>query len=165
MKKLTFLSLLLTLATWSVSAGNYPTPSDIVKAYFNQLDNGNFSELEKLLAEDLLASAPFLPQPAPKQAWLGVGKGFKVAFPDMKHEILAAVETGFTIAVRGVFKGKNDGAMMGNPPTGNIVSVPFNTMFELDKSMKIKSVYVQFDQKAFEMQLLAGLSNPTKDRT
>jgi|APTNR8051073442_1049403.scaffolds.fasta_scaffold00281_27 predicted ester cyclase len=160
MKKLTFLSLLLTLVTWSVSASNYPTPSDIVKAYFTHLDNGDFAELEKLLAEDLLASAPFLPQPAPKQAWLGVGKGFKAAFPNMKHEVLAIVETGFTVAVRGVFKGKNDGSMMGNPPTGNRVSVPFNTMLELDKSWKIKAVYVQFDQKAFEMQLLAGLPNP-----
>lgn len=162
MKKFKFFALpcCLLLLTLSLSGYNYPTPTDIVKAYFAAIDNGNTAELEKLLADELQANAPFAPQTLPKQAWLGVGQGFKSAFPDMQHEILDYVETGLRVAVRGVFKGKNDGPMMGNPATGNRVAVPFNTMLELNAAWKIKAVYVQFDQKLFEAQLMAGMPNP-----
>lgn len=162
MKKLKFFAILfcLSLVTFSLSGNNYPAPTDIVKAYFAAIDNGNAAELEKLIADDLQGNAPFAPQTLPKQAWLGVGQGFKSAFPDMQHEILDYVETGLKVAVRGVFKGKNDGPMMGNPATGNRVAVPFNTLFELNAAWKIKAVYVQFDQKQFEAQLMAGMPNP-----
>ena len=162
MKKLKFFATLFffSFLTLSLFGNNYPTPADIVKAYFTAIDNGNTAELEKLLADDLMASAPFTPQPLNKQAWLGVGQGFKAAFSDMQHEIQDYVETGLKVAVRGAFKGKNDGPMMGNPATGNRVSVPFNTVFELNTAWKIKAVYVQFDQKSFEAQLMAGLPNP-----
>jgi len=79
----------------------------------------------------------------------------------MKHEVVDCIEAGNKVAVRGIFKGKNDGPMMGNPATGNYVNVPFTSVFELDKSWKIKSVDIQFDQKAFEAQLMAGLPNPS----
>lgn len=162
MKKSKFftISFCLFLLAASLSGNNYSAPTDIVKAYFTAIDNGNTAELEKLLADDLQANAPFAPQALPKQAWLGVGQGFKAAFPDMQHQILDYVETGFKVAVRGIFKGKNDGPMMGNPATGNRVAVPFNTIFELNAAWKIKAVYVQFDQKQFEAQLAAGMPNP-----
>lgn len=155
------LSILLAFLASSLFANNnYPAPTDVVKAYFVNLDAGNFTELDKIIAEDLVATAPFTPQALPKQAWMGVGQGFKAAFPDMKHEILSTVESGSTVAVRGIFSGQNNGPMMGNPATGNRVRVPFTSVFELDKSWKIKLVDVQFDQKNFEAQLMAGLPNP-----
>lgn len=162
MKKFKFFALpcCLFLLSFSASGNQYPAPTDIVKIYFEAIDNGNAAELEKLLADDLQADAPFAPQPLNKQAWLGVGQGFKAAFPDMKHEIADYVETGHKVAVRGVFKGKNDGPMMGNPATGNRVAVPFNTMFELNAAWKIKVIHVQFDQKLFESQLMAGMPDP-----
>ena len=162
MKKFKFFAIpfCLFFLAFSASGNNFPAPTDIVKAYFSAIDNGNAAELEKLLADDLQANAPFAPQTMPKQAWLGIGQGFKAAFPDMQHEISDYVETGYKVAVRGVFKGKNDGPMMGNPPTGNRVSVPFNTMFELNAAWKIKAIHVQFDQKQFESQLMAGLPDP-----
>ena len=163
MKKFKFFATLcfFSFFTLSLVANNYPSPTDIVKAYFAAIDNGNAAELEKLLADDLQANAPFAPQTMPKQAWLGVGQGFKAAFPDMQHDILDYIETGLKVAVRGVFSGKNDGPMMGNPATGNRVAVPFNTVLELNTAWKIKAVYVQFDQKQFESQLMAGLPNPS----
>ncbi|MBL7808005.1 MAG: ester cyclase [Saprospiraceae bacterium] len=137
----------------------YPTPTDIVQQYFVAIDAGDSKTLSELLSDDLMAWAPFSPQPMPKQAWLSVGQGFKTSFPDMKHEIVQFIESGNTVAVRGVFSGQNNGAIMGNPPTGNRVSCPFNTIVELDNSWKIKKVYVQFDQKNYEAQLMAGLTN------
>lgn len=155
------LTLLLVLFASALFAHpNYPTPTDVVKQYFAAFDAGNFSEIEKILADDFAASAPFSPQPLPKQAWLGVGQGFKTAFPNMKHEVLTYIESDRTVSARGVFTGKNDGPMMGNPATGNVVTLPFNTIFELDKTWEIKAIYVSFDQKTMEQQLAAGLPNP-----
>ncbi|MBC7776956.1 MAG: ester cyclase [Phycisphaerae bacterium] len=159
--KIFALPIFLSLFSISLFANNeYPTPIDIVKTYFTAVDAGNSTEVEKLLTDNFQANAPFSPQALPKQAWLGVGQGFKAAFPDMKHDILQYIESGSTVVVKGVFKGKNDGPMMGNPATGNNVSLPFTSIFEFDKSWKIKSLDIQFDQKSMEAQLMAGLPNP-----
>lgn len=138
----------------------YPAPTDIVQAYFAAVDAGNNTETAKLLADDCLVSNPLAPQPMPKQAWLGVVQGFKTAFPDLKHDIVAYTESGYTVVARGHLKGQNNGPLMGNPPTGNRVDCPFNAIFELDKSWKIKAIYSQFDLKTFEAQLAAGLPDP-----
>ncbi|MFN0173864.1 MAG: ester cyclase [Saprospiraceae bacterium] len=162
MKHSKFFALPIFLSFFSIALfanNNYPTPTDIVKQYFAGVDAGRFAEVEKLLSEDFMANAPFSPQALPKQAWVGVGQGFKAAFPDMKHEILSSIESGFNVAVRGVFSGQNNGPMMGNPATGNNVSLPFNTIFEFNSHWKIKAIHVQFDQKAFEAQLMAGLTD------
>lgn len=154
------LPIFLLLSIPSLRANKtYPTPGDIVKQYFTAMDGGNTAEMGKLLSEDFQGNAPFAPQALPKQAWLGAGKDLKAGFPDMKHEVLSCLESGFNVTVRGVFSGKNDGPMMGNPASGNYVKVPFNTIFELDRTWKIKAIYVQFDQKTLESQLLAGLPN------
>lgn len=149
---------LFSLPLWAHS--DYPSPTDIVKTYFAAVDAGNKEAVSQLLAEDCQAYAPFSPQAMPKQTLLGVVQGFKAGFPDLTHELLSCLESGNSVTVRGIFKGKNDGSLMGNPPTGNQVNVPFNTILELDKSWKIKSIYIQFDQKLYESQLLAGLPNP-----
>ncbi len=155
-----FSSLLVLLFSTSVFAHNKPTPTDIVKAYYTALDSGNSNGMEAVLADDFLAYVPFSPQPVPKQAFIGVGQGFKAAFSNMRHEVSSYYEAGSSVAVRGVFKGKNDGSMMGNPATNNVVALPFNSIYELNKDGKIKALYVQFDQKAMEAQLMAGLPSP-----
>lgn len=149
---------LFSMPVWAHS--DYPSPTDIVKTYFTAVDAGNNAEVSRLLAEDCLVHAPFSPQAMPKQTWLGVIQGFKAGFPNLTHELVSYLESGNTVCVRGIFKGKNDGSLMGNPPTGNQVNVTFTTILELDKSWKIKAVYVQFDQKLYESQLMAGLPNP-----
>lgn len=143
-----------------VMANNYPAPTDIISAYFAAVDAGNSEEVAKFMADDCLVSNPLAPQPMPKQVWLGVLQDFKTAFPDLKHEMAAFTESGFTVVARGVLKGQNNGPLMGNPPTGNRISCAFNAIFELDKSWKIKAVYSQFDLKNFEAQLRAGLPDP-----
>lgn len=163
MKHSKFFALPILLSFFSLTLfanNNYASPTDIVKQYFAGVDAGRFTEVEKLLSEDFMANAPFSPQALPKQVWIGVGQGFKAAFPDMKHEVSNYIESGNTVVVRGIFKGKNDGPMMGNPATGNYVNLPFTIIFELDKSWQIKFLDTQFDQKSMESQLMAGLPNP-----
>jgi steroid delta-isomerase-like uncharacterized protein len=154
------LTLLLALAANTLFANNnYPAPSDVVKQYFAAVDAGNAAELQKLLADNFTATTPMSPQPMDKQTWAATMQAFKTAFPDMKHTV-SSIESGFVVAVGGVFSGQNNGPLMGNPPTGNRVSCPFNAWLELDASWKIKSINSQFDMKAFESQLVAGLPNP-----
>lgn len=159
--KIFHLIVLLAFFASPLFANNhYPAPSDMVKNYFIAIDGGDFATLDKLIAGDLLATAPFAPQPLNKEAWMGVGQGFKTAFPDMKHEVLECIESGNKVVIRGVFKGKNDGPMMGNPATGNYVNTPFTTVFELNNAWQIRIIDVKFDMKFFENQLMAGLPNP-----
>ena len=161
--KTSFFSTVLFLICFAgslFSNNNYPSPADVVKTYFAGVDQGNIEAVGQLLSEDFMAYAPFSPQPLNKQAWKGVGQGFKAGFPDMQHLISEWIESGNKVAVRGRFTGKNDGPMMGNPPTGNRVDQTFNTYFVFDNNGKIKTIYLEFDQKAFEAQLMAGMPNP-----
>jgi steroid delta-isomerase-like uncharacterized protein len=136
---------------------HYPKPTDIVKQYFAAVDAGRSAEVAGLLADNCMSISPIAADPMTKQAWIRVMQEFKTAFPDLQHDVAAYIESGFTVVARGVLRGLNSGPLMGNPPTGNRVSTPFNTIFELDKSWKIKAIYGQFDLKTFEAQLMAGV--------
>lgn len=142
------------------SSTSYPTPVDVVREYYAAIDGGNIPAAGMLLAETCTVTAPFSSAPFDKKSWMGVGQSLVTAFPEMKHNIAQYIETGNTVVARGVFSGQNNGHYMGNPPSGNQVQSPFITVFELDHSWKIKSIYLQFDQKSFEMQLAAGLTTP-----
>ncbi|MEQ1743907.1 MAG: ester cyclase, partial [Saprospiraceae bacterium] len=157
MKQLKFFSLvilfsLLQTATFAQSQN----ASKVVTDYFAWIDAGNIEAVGSLLTDDFVATAPFAPVPFDKMAWRGVGQGFKTAFSGMQHEITDWVASGNKVAVKGMFRGTNTGPNMGNPPTGNKVSLPFNTFFEFDGMGKIKSLVTQFDMKSFEAQLMAG---------
>lgn len=161
MKQFPFFKLTLILAfmtnTLFASNEGYPRPSDLAMDYLKALDSGNTTAISNLLADDCWVSAPFLDQPVPKQAWLEVTKSLKIAFPDFKHEVLDCFESGTKVSVRGIATGQNNGNFMGNPPSGNRINSHFSSIFELDASWKIKAIYIQFDQKNLEAQLMAGL--------
>lgn len=156
MKTVFILSLFFfSLATATLSAQE-KSAGKIVTDYFAWVDAGQIDQVGTILTEDFTAIAPFSPVPFDKMGWKGVGQGFKAAFPDMKHEIVDWFASGNKVAVKGIFKGTNNGPMMGNPATGNKVATSFTTVFELDGKGKIKSLNSQFDQKLFEAQIMAG---------
>lgn len=160
MKNALFVLFFFQVSSLLFANGNYPAPTDIVRQYFAAVDAGNSAEVAKLLADDATVSTPLAPMPVDKKTWLGVALGFKTAFPDLQHDVASYTESGYTVVARGVLRGQNNGSLMGNPPTGNRVNTPFNTIFEMDKSWKIKVIYGQFDLKTFEAQLMAGLPDP-----
>lgn len=161
MQPLKFFALALVCALLQTTAfAQNQNAGKIVTDYFAWVDAGNLDAVGTLLAEDLAATAPFAPAPFSKMAWREVGRGFKTAFPDMKHEIVDWFASGNKVAVKGIFRGTNTGPNMGNPATGNKVNCPFNAFFELDGKGRIKSLNTQFDMKAFEAQLMAGLPDP-----
>lgn len=149
---------LLFIAAFCLQGNTQKVPT-VIQNYFTWLDAGHPEKSGTLLCEKFNASAPFSPVVMDKNTWIGVGKGFVTAFPDMKHQIVDCISSKNKVVVKGIFSGTNEGPMMGNPATGNKVSTPFVTIFELD-GKKITSLTTTFDQKLFESQLMAGLPDP-----
>lgn len=130
----------------------------IITSFYTAVDGGDLQTIDNLSTPDFLANVPGVPQPMELAVWKQFLTGFKTGFPDMHHEIIDWFSDGKKVAVRGVFTGTNTGASQGNPATGNKVALPFNTIFELNSDLKIKALYVQFDQLAIQQQLMAGMS-------
>ncbi len=129
-----------------------------IRELFTLMDAGQTEKFSQYCAADFKISNPFLPAPSPIQAFQGVLQTQKTAFPDMKHEVVEIISDGKNVTTRGIFSGTNTGSMMGNPPTGNKVSLPFLVLDQLDDKGKITSRTVQFDSKSFEAQLMAGIN-------
>ncbi len=156
-KSIVFSLLALTLAAFNLNAQEKQA-GKIVTDYFAWVDAHNLDAVGGLLTEDFHATAPFSPVPFDKNGWRGVGQGFNTGFPDGKHELATWFASGNMVAVRGTWSGTNTGPNMGNPPTGNRAVSPFIALFELNGMGKIKSFSIQFDQKNFEAQLMAGIN-------
>lgn len=151
MKNISFLTLNLSTSL----SGNH-TLVDTVQNFYKALDAGDLSELEKTLSKECQVVNPFAPHPFPLEAFIGMCQGFKTAFPNMRHEVQRMVADGHNIAVRGTFRGKNDGPMNGMPATGNQVASPFGSFFEIDQAGKITSIHITLDVKSFEAQLMGA---------
>lgn len=128
-----------------------------IRELFNLMDAGQTDKFAMYCAPDFKISNPMVPESSPIQVFQGVLSAQKTAFPDMHHEIVEMVSDGHYVTTKGIFKGTNTGSMMGNPPTGNKVEIPFLVLDQLDDKGKITSRDVQFDIKSFEGQLMKGL--------
>ena len=137
----------------------------VVKTFYAAIDAYDEVALNNSLSNDLQAMIPISPVPFDKANFITmVGKGFKQAFPDMKHEIQDWFTDGKMVAVKGVFTGTNTGPMQGNPPTGKKAVLPFTTLLELNGDWKIKMVNVQFDNASFMKQLMPDMASADQIR-
>ncbi|MBK6859867.1 MAG: ester cyclase [Saprospiraceae bacterium] len=136
-----------------------------VRELFAMMDAGNSNQFSNYCSADFKIMNPFVTEPSPIQAFQGILVTQKTAFPDMKHEITELITDGKYVTTKGIFKGTNTGSMMGNPPTGNKVNLPFLVLDELDAMGKIKNRFVQFDGKSFDAQIMAGINpNTAKEK-
>jgi len=136
-----------------------------VRQLYALMDAGNTAQFSNYCASDFTIMNPFVSEPSPIQAFIGILTAQKTAFPDMKHEITELITDGKYVTTKGIFKGTNTGSMMGNPPTGNKVNLPFLVLDELDAIGKIKNRLVQFDGKSFDAQIMAGINpNTAKEK-
>ncbi|MBK9726813.1 MAG: ester cyclase [Saprospiraceae bacterium] len=129
-----------------------------VRDLFQVMDGGQTNLFSNYCSLDFKISNPFLPAPSPIQAFQSIIQAQKAGFPDMKHEILKIISDTYHVTTFGNFIGTNTGSMMGNQATGNKVKVAFLVLDEMDGHGKIKNRNVQFDSKAFEAQLMAGIN-------
>jgi len=157
MKKQIITLIYILIASTSIVVAQEKKAEKIVTEYFTWLDSGNSNAVGQSLTDDFKAWAPFSPVALDKKAWMGAVEGFHTAFPDLKHEVLNWFADDNKIAVQTSFTGTNTGSLMGNPATKNKVKISITSIFELDGKGKIKSLNVQFDNKFFEAQLMAGI--------
>jgi predicted ester cyclase len=132
----------------------------IIPEFYSAIDEGNTEKAGMYLTNDFKAYLPSAPTALDKKGFIGFCQGFKTGFPDMKHELVHVFADDNDVAVNGIFIGTNTGSMMGNPATQNKVKLPFNTIMEMNGKGQIKLLKVQYDNKAVETQLMAGMPNP-----
>lgn len=124
-----------------------------VREFHAAIDAGNFELAESYLSPDVQVFLPFSHEPMNRDAYKGLGMAMKAGFPDIKHQILECAETSGSVGFKAWFSGTNTASLMGNPATGNKVSMPFVAFFKFDSAGKIVEINTQFDQTAFNNQL------------
>ena len=128
-----------------------------IRDLFEAMDAGQTEKFAGYCSADFMISNPFLPAPAPLAAFQGILQSQKISFPDFKHQIVEIHTDGKSVTTMGNFIGTNTGPMMGNPPTGSKVNIPFLVLDQMDNNGKIKMRNVLFDSKLMETQLMAGM--------
>lgn len=146
-------ALLFTLP-FTAFGGKYETS---ITAFWNHVDNGNFDKAVMYLNADLQVFLPLSPTPLNREAYRQVGESFRTGFPDINHKVMEVTEGKMTAAVRGTFLGTNTGSLMGNPPTGNRVELPFLQYWTFDETGKAVRIEISFDLAAFNAQLMKGI--------
>jgi predicted ester cyclase/ketosteroid isomerase-like protein len=180
MKKILFISLLMALLFNNISAKEIKEPqqnthnfytavdTDLsdpqknainkIKELYQLMDAGKVEKFDEYCAKDFQIVNPVLPTPGNLETFKQLQLGFRAAFPDMLHEVQEIYSNGKSVVSKGIFKGTNTGSMMGNPPTGNRVALSFMVLDIMDSKGKIKMRTVEFDNKAFEAQLMKGIN-------
>ncbi|NUN99256.1 MAG: ester cyclase [Saprospiraceae bacterium] len=130
-----------------------------VRNFWSAVDMGDFDKAAQYLSSDIQVFMPLSPTPLNLEAYKGVGMAFRTGFPDIQHKIAECTEGTMTLAVRGLFLGTNTGSLMGNPPTGNRVELPFLQYWTFDAAGKAIRIEIAFDLTAFNAQLMKGVSN------
>lgn len=98
---------------------------EIVRRYFSEMVNaGRLEIVEALFSEDVIFETPFgcFEGPAGLRTLVGA---FRAAFSDLDVEVEEILGEGDRLVVRVTTSGTNDGELMGRPPTGRQVRVPF----------------------------------------
>ncbi len=163
MKTFRILNFIFTLAIASHTAHAGIHESNI-RSFWIATDKGDFDKAVQYLSPDIQVYLPLSPEPLNLEAFKGLGMTFRTGFPDIQHKLLECTEGKMTAAVRGLFSGTNTGQLMGNPPTGNRVEVPFLQYWTFDATGKAIRLEMAFDLAAFNAQLMKGLpSMPNKD--
>lgn len=72
----------------------------------------------------------------------------RTAFPDITFTVYDLIGEGDTVAARWSLVGTQTGEFRGEPPTGNKVSLPGNTVFHCVDG-KIKELWITFDPAHF----------------
>lgn len=126
------------------------TGSDFLTA----MDANDFNGLIACVSPDFKIYHPNFPQPLSLKDFFDMQvKPFNAAFQNMTHKLLDISCEGQKLSMRGTVSGKHVGELMGIPPTGNDIEVPWLAFASLDANGKIKALHIQFNQLAFLAQL------------
>ncbi|MFZ2900654.1 MAG: ester cyclase [Saprospiraceae bacterium] len=155
-------NIILTTAMFALSlnAAQASKHGDAVREFWAAVDMGNFDKAVTYLSAGIQVQMPFSPESYDLEAFRALGEGFRMGFPDIRHQVLETTEGKGAAAVRGIFLGTNTGSLMGNPPTGNRVELPFLQYWTFDSKGKAVRIEMAFDLAAFNAQLMKGIPAP-----
>ena len=126
----------------------------IIRRYFDEAVNqGKFDVIDQHFAPDVVFDTPigqFQGQEGVKQ----LVSGFRGAFSDLYVAVEEVFGDGDRFAVRVTTNGTNDGELLGNPPTGRSVKLPF-VHFVTFVDGKYARDHVVYDRLALLEQLQA----------
>jgi steroid delta-isomerase-like uncharacterized protein len=108
-------------------------------------DNGNFSLFEEMAAENYTFHLP-RPNKTGKDAFPGLLKGFRSAFPDLNNTIEEQFVEGSTVVTRGTTRGTHQAPLGEIPATGKSIEIPWMmiTRFEGDFIVEDREIYDEF---------------------
>lgn len=155
-----FVSTLLFSAMGFASKTN----AQLLREFYSNVDKNDFDKAGALLSENIKVTIPFSAETMTKEAYKGLGMAMAMAFPDMKHEVIAISESENTVSFKGIFSGTNKGMLMGNAPTGNWVSTPFMGYCTVNQEGKFTSMDILFDVASFNGQLMKGIDINAKNK-
>lgn len=138
--------------------------AQLIKEFYLYVDKNDFDKAGVLLSENIKVTIPFSSEAMTKEAYRGLGMAMAMAFPDMKHEVIATSESENTVSFKGIFSGTNKGMLMGNDPTGNWVSTPFMGYCTVNQEGKFTSMDILFDVASFNGQLMKGIDVNAKNK-
>jgi predicted ester cyclase len=137
-------------------------PLDVVRRALSLIDSGDMN-FASFFGPDCELVQAGIPGRLRMEQFTGAMQMFKRAFPDLHHEITAAIDLGENVCVELVFSGTNTGPLMGPageiPPTGRRVGIQEAMIFKV-KNGQIVSLHVYTDQMTMPMQL--GLMPPPR---
>jgi steroid delta-isomerase-like uncharacterized protein len=125
---------------------------EIVCRYFGEVVNeGQLDVVDELFAQDVVFETPIGRFEGPDGIRTLVS-GFRGGFSDLRVDVEEIVGEGDRLVVRVTTSGTNDGELLGNPPTGERVRLPFVHFVGL-KDGKYHRDQVIYDRMALMEQL------------
>ncbi|NML39775.1 ester cyclase [Chitinophaga sp. G-6-1-13] len=127
------------------------TNKDIVKKYFESINNNNFDAIRKHLADDHLFYNPATEQPLNTAGHLAMMERRSVAF-DGHYFLELVLEESNYVTIKGRWEGVHKGEFAGIPPTGNKVVFRWIDLLEV-KDGKIAAEHIEFNPGSIVAQL------------
>jgi steroid delta-isomerase-like uncharacterized protein len=125
---------------------------EIIHHYFEEVVNaGRLEVIDELFAEDVVFVTPvgrFERRDGVRQ----LVTGFRTGFSDLHVQVEEILGETNRLAVRVTTTGTNDGELLGNPPTGNEVRLPFVHFVSLENGRYHRDLVI-YDRLALMEQL------------
>jgi steroid delta-isomerase-like uncharacterized protein len=125
---------------------------ELIRRYFDEVVNaGHLEAVDELFSEDVVFVTP-IGRFEGREGIRTLVSGFRGGFSDLNVRIEEILGDGDRLAARVTTTGTNDGELLGNPPTGNEVRLPFVHFVEFGDG-KYHRDYVVYDRMALTEQL------------
>ena len=125
---------------------------EIIHQYFEEVVNaGRLEVIDELFAEDVAFVTP-IGRFEGRDGIRQLVNGFRAGFSDLHVQVEEILGETNRLAVRVTTTGTNDGELLGNPPTGNEVRLPFVHFVSLENGRYHRDLVI-YDRLALMEQL------------